>query len=586
MSAAAFLSLGVLIVALLACIYPLGKYMAKVYDSDKAPGDRVFLPVERLIYRILRVNPKREQRWNIYAVSLLAFSVVSVLALYLFQRVQTWLPLANDLPNVDPKMAWNTAVSFTTNTNWQSYAGESTMGHLVQMAGLAVQNFVSAAVGMCIVVALIRGLARRTGRTIGNFWVDLTRTTTRILLPIAFVIAIVLASQGAIQNFTSSTTAKPLDQTVQVETTDDAGNTVTSTVTEQQIPGGPVASQEAIKDLGTNGGGFFNSNSAHPFENPTRLTNILEIFALLVIGFAFPITYGQMVGSKRQGRVVLVVMGVLWLSASMMAGLFEQNGNIELARRGVDQSIAADQGGGNLESKEVRFGAASSGVFAASTTGTSTGSVDSGHDSFTPLGGMIPLVNMKLGEVSPGGTGVGLAGLLINALLAVFIAGLMVGRTPEFLGKKIQAPEMKLVVLYILAMPAIVVVFAGAAVLLDTALAGRLNPGAHGLTEMVYAYASASNNNGSAFAGLTVTSQWYQVTLGFCMLIGRFFLAIPVLAIAGSLVRKQKVPVTVGTFPTDTPLFGGLVLGVILIVAGLTFLPVLALGPIVEHLSL
>jgi K+-transporting ATPase ATPase A chain len=586
MSAAAFLSLGVLIVALLVCIHPLGKYMAKVYDSDKAPGDRVFLPVERLIYRILRVNPRREQRWNIYTISLLAFSVVSVLALYLFQRVQTWLPLANDLPNVDPKMAWNTAVSFTTNTNWQSYSGESTMGHLVQMAGLAVQNFVSAAVGMCIVVALIRALARRTGRTLGNFWVDLTRTTTRILLPISFVIALVLVSQGAIQNFTSSTTAKPLDQTVQVETTDDAGNTVTSTVTEQQIPGGPVASQEAIKDLGTNGGGFFNVNSAHPFESPTRFTNILEIFALLVIGFAFPITYGQMVGSKRQGRVVLAVMGVLWLSTSMMAGFFEQNGNIELARRGVDQSISADQGGGNLESKEVRFGAASSGVFASSTTGTSTGSVDSGHDSFTPLGGMIPLVNMKLGEVSPGGTGVGLAGLLINALLAVFIAGLMVGRTPEFLGKKIQAPEMKLVVLYILAMPAIVVVFAGAAVLLNTALAGRLNDGPHGLTEMVYAYASASNNNGSAFAGLTVTSQWYQVTLGLCMLIGRFFLAIPVLAVAGSLVRKQKVPVTVGTFPTDTPLFGGLVLGVVLIVAGLTFLPVLALGPIVEHLSL
>ena len=586
MSAASFLSLGVLIVVLLICIVPLGHYMAKVYDREKAPGDKVFLPIERLIYRILRINPKREQRWNIYALSLLAFSLVSVLGLYLFQRVQTWLPLANDLPNVDPKMAWNTAVSFTTNTNWQSYSGESTMGHLVQMAGLAVQNFVSAAVGMCIVVALIRGLARRTGRTLGNFWVDLTRTTVRILLPIAFVIAIALVSQGAIQNFKSHDTVKTVDQTVQVETTDNAGNTVTEPVTEQNIPGGPVASQEAIKDLGTNGGGFFNANSAHPFENPTALTNVLEIFALLVIGFAFPITFGAMVKDRRQGRVVLAVMGVLWLTASLMAGLFEQNGNPELTRRGVDQSIAADQGGGNLESKEIRFGAASSGVFAASTTGTSTGSVNSGHDSFTPLGGMIPLVNMKLGEVSPGGTGVGLAGLLINALLAVFIAGLMVGRTPEYLGKKIQAPEMKLVVLYILAMPAAVVIFAGAAVLLDTALAGRLNPGPHGLSEIVYAYASATNNNGSAFAGLTVTSQWYQTTLGLCMLIGRFFLAIPVLAIAGSLVRKQKVPVSAGTFPTDTPLFAGLVLGVILIVAGLTFFPVLSLGPIVEHLSI
>ena len=586
MSAASFVSLGFLILILLVCIVPLGRYMAKVYDSDKAPGDRVFKPVERFIYRILRINPQQEQRWNVYTLSLLAFSLVSVLGLYLFQRVQTWLPWSNGFANVDPKVAWNTAASFVTNTNWQSYSGESTMGHLVQMAGLAVQNFVSAAVGMCIVVALIRGLARRTGRTLGNFWVDLTRTTVRILLPIAFIIALALVSQGVIQNFKHTNTVKTVDQTVQVQTTDATGNQVTQPVTEQQIPGGPVASQEAIKDLGTNGGGFFNANSAHPFESPTRLTNILEIFALLVIGFAFPITFGVMVGSKGQGRVVLAVMGILWLTACLLAGLFEQNGNPELTRRGVDQSIAADQGGGNMESKEIRFGAASSGIFAASTTGTSTGSVNSGHDSFTPLGGMIPLVNMKLGEVSPGGTGVGLAGMLINAIMAVFIAGLMVGRTPEYLGKKIQAPEMKLVMLYILAMPAAVVIFAGAAVLLDTALAGRLNPGPHGLTEIVYAYASSTNNNGSAFAGLTVTSQWYQTTLGLCMLIGRFFLAIPVLAIGGSRVRKQKVPVSAGTFPTDTPLFGGLVLGVVVIVAGLTFFPVLALGPIVEHLSI
>jgi potassium-transporting ATPase potassium-binding subunit len=586
MSAAAFISLGLLIVALLVCIGPLGRYMAKVYGSDKAPGDRVFLPVERLIYRLLRVNPKREQRWNIYTLALLAFSLLSILALYAFQRVQTWLPLSNDMANVNPKMSWNTAVSFVTNTNWQSYAGESTMGHLVQMAGLAVQNFVSAAVGMCIAAALIRSLARRQGRTLGNFWVDLTRTTTRILLPISFVIAIALVSQGAIQNFKHSTTVKPIDQTVQVETTDDNGNTVLTLVTEQQIPGGPVASQEAIKELGTNGGGFFNANSAHPFENPTRLTNVLEIFALLVIGFAFPVAYGEMVGSKRQGRVVLAVMGVLWLSTSLMAGMFEQSGNVELTRRSVDQSLSADQAGGNLEGKETRFGPASSGIFASSTTGTSTGAVDSSHDSFTPLGGMIPLVNMKLGEVSPGGTGVGLVGLLINAMLAVFIAGLMVGRTPEFLGKKIQAAEMKLVVLYTLVMPAAVVIFAGASVLQKTALAGRMNPGPHGLTEIVYAFASASNNNGSAFPGLTVTSQWYQTTLGLCMLVGRFFLAIPVMAIAGSLVRKQKVPVSAGTFPTDTPLFGGLIIGVILVVAGLTFFPVLALGPIIEHLSL
>jgi K+-transporting ATPase ATPase A chain len=439
---------------------------------------------------------------------------------------------------------------------------------------------------MCIAAALIRGLARRAGRTLGNFWVDLTRTTVRILLPISFVIAIALAAQGVVQNFHSSTTVHTVDQSVQVQTTDAAGKPVTQPVTEQKLPGGPVASQEAIKDLGTNGGGFYNANSAHPYESPTGLTNILEIFALLVIGFAFPITYGEMVGSKRQGRTVLAVMGILWLSTSLMAGLFEQSGNVELSRRGVDQSQSADQGGGNMESKEVRFGAFTSGVFASSTSGTSTGSVNSGHDSFTPLGGMIPLVNMKLGEVSPGGTGVGLVGLLINAILAVFIAGLMVGRTPEFLGKKIQAAEMKLVVLYILAMPIAVLVFAAPSVILKTALAGRLNDGPHGLTEIVYAFASATNNNGSAFAGLTVTSQWYQTTLGLCMLIGRFFLVIPVLAIAGSLVRKPRVEVTAGTFPTDTPLFAGLVLGVILIVAGLTFLPVLALGPIVEHLSL
>jgi K+-transporting ATPase ATPase A chain len=586
MSAPDFISLAILIVALLVCIGPLGRYMARVYGDGPAPGDRVFGPVERLVYRLLRVDARREHRWNVYALALLAFSFVSVIALYLFQRVQTWLPLSNGLGNVVPKMAFNTAVSFVTNTNWQSYSGESTMGHLVQMSGLAVQNFVSAAVGMCIAAALIRGLARRTGRTLGNFWVDLTRTTVRILLPISFVIAIALAAQGVVQNFHSSTTVHTVDQSVQVQSADAAGKPVTQPVTEQKLPGGPVASQEAIKDLGTNGGGFYNANSAHPYESPTGFTNILEIFALLVIGFAFPITYGEMVGSKRQGRTVLAVMGILWLSTSLMAGLFEQSGNVELSRRGVDQSQSADQGGGNMESKEVRFGAFTSGVFASSTTGTSTGSVNSGHDSFTPLGGMIPLVNMKLGEVSPGGTGVGLVGLLINAILAVFIAGLMVGRTPEFLGKKIQAAEMKLVVLYILAMPIAVLVFAAPSVILKTALAGRLNDGPHGLTEIVYAFASATNNNGSAFAGLTVTSQWYQTTLGLCMLIGRFFLVIPVLAIAGSLVRKPRVEVTAGTFPTDTPLFTGLVLGVILIVAGLTFLPVLALGPIVEHLSL
>jgi K+-transporting ATPase ATPase A chain len=439
---------------------------------------------------------------------------------------------------------------------------------------------------MAIAVALIRALARRRGRTLGNFWVDVTRSTTRILLPISFVIAVILMSQGAIQNFTHTTGATTVDKTVQVATTDDAGNDVSTPVTQQQIPGGPFASQEAIKELGTNGGGPFNANSMHPFENPTGLSNVLEIYALLVIGFAFPITYGVMVGSKRQGRAVLAVMATLWIVTAVLAGLFEQNGNPELAHRGVDQSISATQSGGNAEGKETRFGSAMSGVFAASTTGTSTGAVNAAHDSFTPLGGMVPLVNMKLGEVSPGGTGVGLVGLLINAILAVFIAGLMVGRTPEFLGKKIQAAEMKLVVLYIIAMPLVSLAFAGASLLLKNALAGRLNDGPHGLTEIVYAFASASNNNGSAFGGLAATSNWYTTTLGLAMLVGRFFLVIPVLAIAGSVVRKPRLAVTTGTFPTDSKLFVGLVLGVVLIVAGLTFFPVLALGPIVEHLGL
>ena len=576
MSATAFFGLVVLVIALLVSIGPLGRYMAKLYGRGAAPGDRVFLRIERVIYRLVRVDPDREQRWNVYALALLAFSAVSVLFLYLFQRVQHWLPLANGLANVSPKVAFNTSVSFVTNTNWQSYVPESTMGHLVQMAGLAVQNFVSAAVGMAIAAAFVRGLARRGARTLGNFWVDLVRTTTRILLPLSFVFALVLVSQGAIQNFRHTTSVKPVDATAQVVATNGT----------QSLPGGPFASQEAIKEIGTNGGGSLNANSAHPYENPTPLTNFLEIYALLVIGFAFPITYGEMVGSKRQGRVVLAVMASFWIVAVLLASFFEANGNPNLTHRGVDQSVSATQAGGNTEGKEIRFGPIASGTFAASTTGTSSGAVDAAHDSLTPLGGLVTLANMKLGEVSPGGVGVGMTGLLINALLAVFIAGLMVGRTPEFLGKKIQASEMKLVVLYILAMPLAVLIFAGASVVMDTTLAGRLNPGAHGLSEILYAYTSAANNNGSAFGGLTVTSQWYQTTLGLCMLVGRFLLMIPLLAIAGSLARKPKVPVTSGTFPTDSPLFGGLVVGVVVIVAGLTFFPVLALGPIVEHLGL
>jgi K+-transporting ATPase ATPase A chain len=455
-----------------------------------------------------------------------------------------------------------------TNTNWQSYSGELTMSHLTQMTGLTVQNFVSASVGMCVMAALIRGLARRRASTVGNFWVDLARTVVRIMLPLSFLVAIVLVSQGVIQNFN--------------------GHTALTTVegSSQLIPGGPAASQVAIKQLGTNGGGFFNMNSSHPFENSTPFNNLLENWAILIIPFALAFTFGRMVGDRRQGRAVFAIMAVIWFGMSVAAMSFEADGNPRLDEFGVTQTATAEQAGGNMEGKEVRFGPAASGLWAASTTGTSNGSVNSMHDSYTPLGGMVPLSHMMLGEVSPGGTGVGLNGLLIMVMLSVFIAGLMVGRTPEYLGKKIQATEMKLVVLYVLAMPQVLLGFSAASVLLDSAVASQANPGAHGLSEILYAFTSGSNNNGSAFAGLTASTPWYDTTIGLAMLVGRFFLIIPVLAIAGSMARKQSLPASAGTFPTHTPLFGGLVIGVVAIVAGLTFFPALALGPIVEYLSL
>ena len=556
---------------------PLGRYMATVYGSradGSAPGDRVFAPIERVVYRLLRVNPQREQRWNVYAIALLAFSLISFLAVYVLQRFQDSLVFnPTNMPAVAPLGAFNAAVSFMTNTNWQWYSGEVTMSHLTQMVGLAVQNFVSAAAGMAVVVAIIRGIVRRGRRTLGNFWVDLTRTTLRILLPLSFVVAILLSLGGVVQNFRGLTEATPIDATVAAEVT-------------QSIPGGPVASQIAIKQLGTNGGGFFNTNSAHPFENSTPVTNFIEMWAILIIPLALVVTYGVLVGSKKQARVLLAVMVGIWLAFSVFAIVAESAGNPNLTALGVDQGASAELVGGNLEGKEVRYGPASCGLWAVSTTGTSNGSVNCMHDSFTPIGGMWPMAHMKLGEVSPGGVGVGLMGMLIYALLAVFIAGLMVGRTPEYLGKKIQAPEMKLVVLYLIAMPLVSLGFAAASVVLDSAAATIFNPGAHGLSEVLYNYASASNNNGSAFAGQGTGTDWYTVTQGIAMLVGRFFLIIPALAIGGSLVRKQRVPVTAGTFPTDSPLFGGLVAGAIIIVAGLTFFPALALGPIVEQLSL
>ena len=548
----------------------LGRYMAAVYaDEGRAPGDRLFGPVERVVYRICRVDPAREQRWTVYAHSLLGFSLMSFLFLYLLQRLQGSLPLnPTDLSGVGEHLSFNTAVSFMTNTNWQSYGGETTMSHLTQTVGLSVQNFVSAAAGMAVMAALVRGLARRQASTIGNFWVDLTRGLVRVLLPLSLVVAVALVSQGVVQNFDGHTDVETLEGATQA------------------IPGGPAAGQIAIKQLGTNGGGFFNVNSAHPFENPTGFSGFVELWAILVIPFALAFTFGHMVGDRRQGRAVFAIMAVVWAVMSLGAMGLETNGNPELDLAGADQAARSEQAGGNLEGKEVRFGPSASGLWMASTTGTSNGSVNSMHDSTTPLGGGIAMSHMLLGEVSPGGVGVGLNGLLVMAILGVFIAGLMVGRTPEYLGKKIQAAEMKMVVLYVLAMPVVVLGFAAAAVLLGSALSSRANDGPHGLSEILYAYSSAGNNNGSAFAGLTTATQWYDTTLGLAMLVGRFFLMIPVLGIAGSMARKRALPATTGTFPTHTPLFGGLVVGVVAVVAGLTFFPALALGPIVEQLSL
>jgi len=567
-TAAGWLQLAFVVLLLAVSTPLLGRYLAKVYGGGTAPGDRVFLPIERLIYRVCGVNPESEQRWTTYALSLIGFSLASVLVLYLQLRFQNHLPLNPDnFGSVRPDLAFNTAVSFLTNTNWQNYSGESTMSYFSQMTGLAFHNFVSAAAGAAVAVALIRGLTRKRTNTLGNFWVDLVRTCTRVLLPIAFVGALVLVSQGVIQNL--------------------HGRQTVTTVTgqEQVLTGGPVASQESIKEAGQNGGGFYNANAAHPFENPNPITNVFEIWLILAIPFALTYAYGKLAGDTRQGWVLFATMFVLWLAMTVIVMPLEANGNPKLTALGANQTATSQQAGGNLEGKETQFGAAGSGLYASSTTGTSTGSVNSFHDSYTPIGGAVPLVNMMYGEVSPGGTGSGIYGMLVFALLAVFIAGLMVGRTPEYLGKKIQSAEMKLVVLYILAVPLVILTFAAISVVARFGTSSLLNDGPHGLTEMTYAYTSMANNNGSAFAGLTGDTQWFNITGAIAMLIGRFFLMIPVLAIGGSLGRKQPVPASAGTFPTGTPLFTGLLVGVVVIVVGLTFFPVVALGPIVEHLS-
>jgi len=564
----------VVLVAMLAVAVPLlGRYMAAVYGGrgdGTAPGDRMFRPIEHFIYRVCRIDNRREQRWNVYALSLVAFSIMSVLFLYVLLRLQGRLPFnPTGRDGLSAMGSFNAAVSFVTNTNWQWFSGEVSISHLTQMIGFTVQNFVSAAAGMAVVIGLIRGITRARSRTIGNFWVDMTRSVVRILLPLALVFTVVPISQGAIQSLKGDRIATTIDPTTQV--------------TAQHIPGGPFASQEAIKELGTNGGGPYNANSSHPFENPNGLTNILEIFSLLLIPLALVSTFGRLIGDKRQARVLLAVMAGILVVFASFSMLTEQNGNSNLTVAGADQSISATQSGGNMEGKEVRFGAASCGLFAASTTGTSTGAVNCMHDSFTPLGGLAPMAHMMLGEISPGGVGVGLMGVLVNALLAVFIAGLMVGRTPEYLGKKIQAAEMKLVTLYILAMPFAMKPFAAVSAVLKTA--HTFQPGPHGLSELLYNYASTANNNGSAFAFQGTATLWYTTTQGISMLMGRFLTIIPALAIGGALARKPKVPATAGTMPTHTPLFGFLIAGVIVIVAGLTFFPALALGPILEHLS-
>jgi potassium-transporting ATPase potassium-binding subunit len=558
----------VILIVMLAVSTPLlGNYMAKVFTNKKAPGDRMFLPVERLTYRITGVNPEGEQRWTVYAVSLLAFSMVSALVLYGMQRLQAHVPFNPDhLGNVPAPLSFNTAVSFLTNTNWQNYAGADTMAQFTQMAGLVVEMFTSAAAGIAVAVALIRGLTRKRSTTLGNFWVDLIRIITRILFPMAVILTIIFIAQGAEQNLHATHALTTL------------------TGQHQGLPGGPVASQEAIKQVGTNGGGYLNANAAHPFENPTGLTNLLSNWVLLSIPFALGWTFGKMAKDRKQGMAVVGAMFALWIIAAALVAPFEANGNIHISQAQVSQSITASSPGGNMEGKEVRNGPIISAVFGSSSTGTSTGSVDSAHDSYTPLGGGVLLFNMMLGEVSPGGTGSGLYGMLIFALLAVFVAGLMVGRTPEYLGKKIQAAEMKLVVIYLLMVPLVALTFAAISVIMHSSLASIENPGPHGLSEITYAYVSASNNNGSAFGGLSGNTDWYNTTLGICMLVGRFALMVPVLAIAGSLGRKQTVPPSSGTFPTGTPLFALLLGGIAVIVVGLTYFPVLALGPIVEHL--
>ena len=597
-SAKFWLLVAILLAIVFLCIKPLGAYMAKVMEGQTTMAARVGGRLERLLYWICGVDAELEMSWAHYAVALLVFNVIGAAIVYGLQRLQEWLPLnPQKMTAVTADSSFNTAVSFVTNTNWQGYSGESTMSYLVQMAGLAVQNFLSAASGLVVAVVMIRGFARHGARTIGNFWVDVTRATLYVLLPLAVVVAIALVSQGVIQNFDGYKDATTVEKTIYDNPKtdasgspikDSAGNPVTeSTTTQTQtLPMGPVASQEAIKELGTNGGGFFNANSGHPYENPTALSNLLEMMAILLIPFALTYTFGKMVGDTRQGWVLAACM-VIFLTVFAAIGFYsEQQGNPLIAKQGIDQIASSTQAGGNMEGKETRFGIAASALFATVTTATSTGAVNGWHDSMTPMGGFVPLFLMQLGELVPGGVGTGVYTILVFAILSVFIAGLMIGRTPEYLGKKIESREMKLASIFILTTPFVVLLGTAVAVMTEAGRAGVANPGPHGFTEILYAFTSAANNNGSAFGGLSVNTPFYNVTLGLAMWFGRFWPIIAVLAVAGSLAAKKRIPTTAGTMPTTGPLFVTILIATVLLIGVLNYVPALALGPIVEHFML
>ena len=582
MTANNWFQIGLYLLVVLLVTKPAGLFMARVFNREKTFLDPVLRPIERLVYRLTGIDEKREMRWTEYTVCMLLFSGVSMTLLYLIERTQKWLPFnPQKFSNVDPALAWGTAASFTTNTNWQVYSGESTMSYFTQMAGLAYHNFVSAAVGIVLAIVVIRGIARKETDKLGNFWVDTTRCLLWVLLPVCLVGSLVLVSQGVVQNLKPYTTIG-LIQPYTAQVTGPDGKTTTQMVTQQVIAQGPVASQEVIKEFGTNGGGFFNANSAHPFENPTPFSNFFELVLIFAIPSGLTYTLGRMTGSQRHGWAVWAAMAFLFLVGVTAVYWAEAKGNPLLV--GTDQHASALQSGGNMESKEVRFGITNSALFATVTTDASCGAVNSMHDSFTPLGGMVPLINIMLGEVVFGGVGAGLYGIFVFVVLAVFIAGLMVGRTPEYLGKKIEAYDVKMAMLAVLILTFTILGFSAVSVVKPYGTAGISNPGPHGLSQILYAYVSSTGNNGSAFGGINANTLWYNSTTGTAQLLGRFFMIIPIMAIAGSLARKKTVPESAGTFPVTGGLFSGLLVSTILIVSALTFFPALSLGPILEHL--